>query len=81
MGPHSRRSRLVFSKVFGPEVTVGAYAWVPVGKQLGPWWRSSERSVSLLKESVAYILELLFDSGRWLRTKTPQQENSYPKNL
>ena len=63
-GPHARRSRLVFAKVFGPEVKVGVIAWLPPGYESTAWWRSSERSDDFLKESVGYLYELLLSSGR-----------------
>ena len=64
-GAHARRSRLVFAKVFGSEVKVGAIAWTPSGRDAAvPWWRSSERTLTLLKETLGYSNELLFNSGR-----------------
>ncbi len=64
LGVHSRRSRLVFAKVLGP-IQVGAVSWHPTVYQPGPWWKSSERSLDLLKESVGYPFELLLNSGRF----------------
>jgi DUF218 domain-containing protein len=43
-GPHARRSRLVYAKVFQPGTEVGVVSWVPSGYQAVPWWRSSERA-------------------------------------
>jgi uncharacterized SAM-binding protein YcdF (DUF218 family) len=63
-GPHARRSRLVFSKVFGGGVTVGVISWTPPGYDSGPWWKSSERSNDMIRETVGYFFELLLDSGR-----------------
>lgn len=64
MGVHARRSRLVFSKVFGPSVSVGVVAWRPPEFYQGPWWRSTERAENLLKESIAFPFELLFNAAR-----------------
>ena len=63
-GPHARRSRLVFSKVFGDQVTVGVISWTPPGYDSGPWWKSSERSNDMIRETVGYFFELLLNSGR-----------------
>ncbi len=64
LGAHARRSRLVFAKVFGSEIQVGVVAWTPTDYKTTAWWRSSARAVEFLKESVGWILELLFNSGR-----------------
>lgn len=61
---HARRSRLVFAKVMKPETQVGVIAWRPADYSTGPWWRSSERSEELIKESVGWVFEFLLNSGR-----------------
>jgi uncharacterized SAM-binding protein YcdF (DUF218 family) len=63
-GPHARRSRLVFAKVFGPRTAVGVVNWTEPGFQTLPWWRSSERARELLTETAGYLYETLFNSGR-----------------
>ena len=63
-GSHARRSQMVFAKVFRGRSRVGVISWVPPGYINQPWWRSSERSDDLIKESVGYIYELLLNSGR-----------------
>ena len=64
-GAHARRSRLVYTKVFGSEVKVGSISWTPTDRAASAaWWRSSERTVELTKETVGYLSELLFNSGR-----------------
>jgi hypothetical protein len=64
-GAHARRSRLVYAKVFGPEVKVGVMAWTVWDRTASrPWWTSSERTLELIKETLGYSYELLFDSGR-----------------
>jgi uncharacterized SAM-binding protein YcdF (DUF218 family) len=63
-GPHARRSRLVFARVFGSQVDVGVISWAPPGYESAPWWYSSERADDFLKETVGYVYELLFWSGR-----------------
>ena len=63
-GPHARRSRLVFAKVFGPGTKVGVVGWAPSGYGVLPWWRSSDRAKDLLTETTGYLYEALFSSGR-----------------
>jgi len=64
VGPHARRSRLVFAKVFGSATEIGVISWVPPVNQGKPWWHSSERADDLFKETIAYVFELLLNSGR-----------------
>jgi len=64
-GTHARRSRLVFAKALHSPVKVGVVSWIPPHFLDGPWWRSSERSIDLLKESVGYIFEVFLNSGRF----------------
>jgi uncharacterized SAM-binding protein YcdF (DUF218 family) len=63
LGVHSRRSRLVFARALS-STPVGAVSWLPKVYGPGPWWKSSERAEDLLKETVGYPFELLFNSGR-----------------
>jgi hypothetical protein len=70
-GPHARRSRLVFARVFGSQTQVGVIAWTPEDQPDVPWWKSSERSRDFLGESVGYFYERLLWSGRWLGGGAP----------
>ena len=63
-GPHARRSRIVYARVFGADTKVGVISWIPASEQNSPWWNSSDRANDLIKESVGYPFELLFNSGR-----------------
>ena len=63
-GSHARRSALVYEKAYGPGTEVGVIAWEPSAYAAGPWWRSSERSIEFLVQSVGYFYELLLNSGR-----------------
>jgi hypothetical protein len=63
-GPHARRSRLIYAKVFGPHTKVGVISWIPVSERSTPWWGSTDRASDLIKESVAYPFELILNSGR-----------------
>ncbi len=64
LGVHARRSRLVFAKVLGPETATGVVSWLPALYVHENWRSSSEHAVDFLKESVGYLFELLFSSGR-----------------
>jgi hypothetical protein len=64
IGPHARRSRLVFAKVFQPSIKVGVISWRPPVYQTEPWWKSSERAGDFLKQTVGYLLEAVLNSGR-----------------
>jgi hypothetical protein len=63
-GVHARRSRLTFQTAFGPTVPIGIVSWTPPEYRSGKWWRSSERAVDFLKETVGFPFEKLFNSGR-----------------
>jgi hypothetical protein len=71
-GPHARRSRLVFTKVFQPETKVGVISWAPVTYRSEPWWRSSDRAKDFLTETAGYFYEAFFNSGR--KSNTSDQE-------
>lgn len=64
LGPHAKRSGLVFAKVLGPAMKVGVVSWIPFDYQAVPWWRSSDRAKALLTETAGYLYEFLFNSGR-----------------
>ncbi len=64
MGPHARRSRLLFRKALGPGIEVGV---IPVtNREYVPqaWWRYSEGVKETLSEGVAYLYaRFLFRPG------------------
>ena len=64
LGPHARRSRLIYAKVFGPATQVGVVAFVPPKYGVEPWWLSTKRTACLFKESVGYPFEILLNSAR-----------------
>jgi uncharacterized SAM-binding protein YcdF (DUF218 family) len=64
LGPHLKRSCLVFAKVLGPGTEVGGVGWTPSNYQALPWWRSSDRAKDLLTETAGYLYEALLNSGR-----------------
>jgi hypothetical protein len=64
MGPHARRSRLIFAKVNSPGTEVGVISWTPTDYNIYPWWHSSARAQDVIKETTGYAYEMLFSSGR-----------------
>ena len=70
IGPHARRSRLVFGKVFRPGIKVGIVAWEPPSSKTTAWWHASDRADDLLKETACYFFEALLNSGRWSNSPT-----------
>jgi hypothetical protein len=75
LGPHARRSRLVFAKVEGPGTQVGVLSWVPSDYKTMPWWRSSERAKELITETAGYVYEALLNSGRIWDSRDDRAEN------
>lgn len=75
-GAHARRSRLVYAKVFEPNIKIGVISWLPPGAQAEPWWRSTVRAKDLLTETIGCLYEALLDSGR--STTAKQVQASYP---
>lgn len=63
-GPHARRSALVFAKVNPQGPKIGVIGWLPTDYKTEPWWRSSARSREFLEETLGYLYEVLFNSGR-----------------
>jgi hypothetical protein len=64
LGPHARRSRLVFAKVYQAEAHVGVIGWIPNMDRAGSWWSSSDRARELVEETAGYAYEGLLNSGR-----------------
>ena len=55
-GLHTRRSGLVYERVFSEFTPVGVIGWQPENLEL-TWWNSSHRAKDFLSESVAYFVE------------------------
>jgi len=60
LGPHARRSRLLYRKAFGKDVAVGVIGLEDQGYDPLHWWRSSEGVREVLGESIAYGYARLF---------------------
>lgn len=89
LGPHARRSRLVFAKVYQPAAQVGVIGWTPSAEENVPWWQSSDRARELLAETAGYVYEALLNSGRssdlpgafFLLPTTAMKQPAYPFGL
>jgi hypothetical protein len=55
LGPHARRSGLLYRKAFAPEVPVGTIALSPRSYDERRWWRYSEGVREVIGETIAFI--------------------------
>lgn len=63
LGPHARRSRLLYEKAFGKDAKVGVIALEDREYEPAHWWRSSEGVREVLGEGIAYIYARFFFSA------------------
>lgn len=62
VGAHARRSRLLYQKALGDEVTVGVISVEDREFDPNHWWRSSEGVRTVVDESIAYLYARTFFS-------------------
>jgi hypothetical protein len=55
IGPHSRRSRLLYEKAFGSGTKVGILPLTDTQYDPDHWWRTSEGVRDIISESIAYV--------------------------
>jgi hypothetical protein len=60
IGPHARRSRLMFEKAFGKGTKIGIVALEPHDYNPRRWWHSSQGVRGVLSETFAYAYARLF---------------------
>jgi hypothetical protein len=60
MGPHARRSRLIFQKAFRDEVGVGVISVPDDEYDQGHWWTTSAGVRTVLGEVIAYLYARFF---------------------
>ena len=63
-GPHARRTRLVYRKVFGNGTRVGILTIGSQDYEAKHWWKSSEGVKTTLSEGLGWLFESLFSFGR-----------------
>jgi hypothetical protein len=63
-GPHARRTRMVYRKVFGKGIRVGVLTIEPLDYDEEHWWKSSEGMSTTLSEGLKLLFESIFSSGR-----------------
>lgn len=59
-GPHARRSRLLYEKAFGPDVSIGIIAMQSPEYDRRHWWQTSEGVRDVIGETIAYIYARFF---------------------
>lgn len=59
LGPHSRRTWLIFRRIFPPKVAVGVLATESLSYESQVWWQSSEGFRAVVGELIAYLYQLL----------------------
>jgi len=65
LGPHARRSRLLFEEAFGRDVRVGIIALEDRDYDPAHWWKSSQGVRTVTDELIAYgYARLLFRPGK-----------------
>ena len=62
LGPHARRSRLLYEKAFGKDVKVGVVAVEDLSYEADHWWRYSAGLREVPAEWIAYFYAKLFFS-------------------
>lgn len=60
VGVHTRRSRYLFQKAFGKEISVGSICLNDIEYNQSKWWMSSRGFRQVLNETIAYIYAKLF---------------------
>jgi DUF218 domain len=60
LGPHARRSRLLFQQAFGGDVNIGIIALSNRAYDPAHWWRSSEGVREVVGETIAYVYAKFF---------------------
>lgn len=60
LGPHARRSRLMYERAFGSDVKIGIIALANREYDPAHWWRSSEGVREVVGETIAYVYARFF---------------------
>jgi len=60
LGPHARRSRLIFQKALGDGIKVGVIAAKNLSYDENNWWRTSNGVRTVLAEAIGYVYAKFF---------------------
>lgn len=71
MGPHARRSRLLYEKAFAGRMKIGVVAMTSYEYDQVNWWRTSEGIEDALCQSAAYLYARLWFNSREAGTGAP----------
>ena len=55
LGPHSRRTWMIYQMVFSPDIQVGIYSIRPRNYNSEQWWSSSAGVRAIISETIAYL--------------------------
>ncbi|NEN90154.1 MAG: hypothetical protein F6K48_15040 [Okeania sp. SIO3H1] len=55
LGPHARRSWMIYRNVFSPDIQVGVIGLEPKGYNPNRWWESSAGMRTVVGEAIAYF--------------------------
>ncbi len=61
LGPHARRSWMIYRNVFSPDIQVGVIAIEPKGYDPEKWWQSSAGMRTVVGEAIAYFYTRFVD--------------------
>ena len=60
LGPHARRSWVLFKKAFGNDIDIGVISVVNMSYDPKRWWKYSSGVRSIINEAIAYVYVCLF---------------------
>ena len=72
LGPHGRRSRLVFQKAFGDQVKIGIISVPDRNYRPDRWWQTSEGVREVMGETIAYLYARFFFSPSAVPAPKPE---------
>jgi uncharacterized SAM-binding protein YcdF (DUF218 family) len=67
IGPHARRSRLLYQQALGDDVEVGVFSIHDWRIDPDHWWRSSEGARAVISEAIGYVYAKFFVSVEMFR--------------